>query len=133
MSLLLFLRWCPRWQGLGVPGGGAAAGGFVAGSKPADEKKKWKIEEKAAGADERKRPRLRTSRTTVVPQSKPAATSSFFDAPTSPVHDATADAGVNKEFTRSPSIEAEDVGNKTADQIFDTVDSFDNLIPLGGY
>ncbi|MFS7911558.1 hypothetical protein Hanom_Chr02g00119581 [Helianthus anomalus] len=55
-------------------------------------------------------------------------TFSFFDAPTFPARDATTDVGVNKELRRSPSIEvvtepsvqAEDVGKKTADQIFDT-------------
>ncbi|KAM0034585.1 hypothetical protein Hdeb2414_s0016g00499651 [Helianthus debilis subsp. tardiflorus] len=62
---------------------------------------------------------------------------SLFDAPTSPVHDATADSGFNKEFTRSlslevvnePSARADDTRKKTADQIYDTVDSSDNLIP----
>ncbi|KAM0026637.1 hypothetical protein Hdeb2414_s0020g00560431 [Helianthus debilis subsp. tardiflorus] len=88
------------------------------------------------------------TRTTAVTQSKPAVmtepleeTFSFFDAPTSPACDATVDAGVNKEFTRSPSIEvvtepsvqAEDVGKKTGDQIFDTVDSSDNLISPGDF
>ncbi|KAJ0654867.1 hypothetical protein HanLR1_Chr14g0512011 [Helianthus annuus] len=60
------------FEGLGVPCGGAAAGGFSAGSKPADEKKKRKVEEKAAGAGEQKRPRLRSRRTTVVSQPKHA-------------------------------------------------------------
>ncbi|KAJ0613854.1 hypothetical protein HanIR_Chr02g0055981 [Helianthus annuus] len=59
-------------EGLGVPGGGAAAGGSSAGSKPADEKRKRNTEEKAAGAGEKKRPRLQTKRTTGVPQTKPA-------------------------------------------------------------
>ncbi|KAJ0670581.1 hypothetical protein HanOQP8_Chr13g0476091 [Helianthus annuus] len=83
------------------------------------------------------------TRTTAVTQPKPSVVTepqggsfSLFDAPTSPTHDAAAD--VNKEFTRSPSIEvvtepsiqAEDTRKKTADQIFDTVDSSDNLIPL---
>ncbi|KAJ0858645.1 hypothetical protein HanRHA438_Chr13g0603351 [Helianthus annuus] len=131
-------------EALGVPGGGAAVGGSSACSKPAGEKKKRKVEEKAAGAGEQKRPRLQTKRTTAVSQPKPAVVAepqdggfSLFDAPTSPAHDAPADAGVNKEFTKSPSFEAvtdpsvqaEDVGDKTADQIFDTVDSHDNLIP----
>ncbi|MFS7910564.1 hypothetical protein Hanom_Chr02g00107751 [Helianthus anomalus] len=44
MSRLLFLLWCRRWQGLGVPGGGTATGGSAAGSKPADDKKKcWTV------------------------------------------------------------------------------------------
>ncbi|KAJ0625544.1 hypothetical protein HanHA89_Chr01g0002821 [Helianthus annuus] len=109
-------------------GGGTAAGGSAAGSKPVDEKKKRKVEEKAAGAGERKHPKLRTTRTTAVTQSKPAVVTV--------ARDATADAGVNKEFTKSPSVEvvaepsvrSEDTGKKTTDQIFDTVDSSDNLI-----
>ncbi|KAJ0791558.1 hypothetical protein HanOQP8_Chr01g0006931 [Helianthus annuus] len=59
-------------EGLGIPGGGTAAGGSSAGSKPSNEKKKRKAEEKAAGAGERKRPRLRTTRTAAVTQPKPA-------------------------------------------------------------
>ncbi|KAJ0790254.1 hypothetical protein HanPI659440_Chr05g0213381 [Helianthus annuus] len=59
-------------EGLGVTGGGAAAGGSAAGSKPVDEKKKRKVEEKAAGAGERKRPKLRTTRTAAVTQPEPA-------------------------------------------------------------
>ncbi|KAM0033975.1 hypothetical protein Hdeb2414_s0016g00492041 [Helianthus debilis subsp. tardiflorus] len=51
-------------EGLGVPGGGAAAG-----SKPAIEKKR---KGDAAGAGEQKRPRLRTTRTTAVSQPKAA-------------------------------------------------------------
>ncbi|KAJ0597822.1 hypothetical protein HanHA89_Chr04g0159031 [Helianthus annuus] len=98
-------------EGLGVPGGGAAAGGSAAGSKPADEKKKKrKVEEKAAGAGERKRPKLRTTRTTAITQPEPAVVTepqegifSVFDAPLSSARDATAD--VNKEFTRSHSFE----------------------------
>ncbi|KAJ0777280.1 hypothetical protein HanLR1_Chr02g0055571 [Helianthus annuus] len=58
-------------EGLGVLGG-AATGGSSAGSKPADEKNKRKVEEKAAGAGERKRPRSRTTRTAAVTQPKPA-------------------------------------------------------------
>ncbi|KAJ0780974.1 hypothetical protein HanPI659440_Chr06g0243961 [Helianthus annuus] len=131
-------------KGLGIPGGGAAAGGSSAGSKHADEKKKRRVKEKAAGAGEQKRPRLRTRGTTAVSQPKPAVVAepqdggfSLFDAPISLAHDAVADAGVNKEFTRShffevvtePSVQVEDVGEKTVDQIFDTVDSHDNLIP----
>ncbi|MFS7986984.1 hypothetical protein Hanom_Chr11g01016691 [Helianthus anomalus] len=78
-------------------------------------------------------------RTTAVSQPRPAVVAeshdgifSLFDA-----HDSPADAGVNNEFTRSPSLEvvnepsarAEDVREKTADQILDTVDSHDNLTP----
>ncbi|KAM0067499.1 hypothetical protein Hdeb2414_s0002g00062011 [Helianthus debilis subsp. tardiflorus] len=129
-------------KGLGVPGGGAAVGGSSAGSKPADDKKKRKVD--TAGAGERKRPKLRTTRTAAISQPKPAVvtepledTFSFFEARSSPPRDAAADSGVNKEFRRSPSIEvvtppsaqAEDTGKKTAGQtIFDTVDSSNNLI-----
>ncbi|MFS7923011.1 hypothetical protein Hanom_Chr03g00255791 [Helianthus anomalus] len=59
-------------EALGVPGGGAAAAGSSAGSKPAGEKKKRKVEEKAAGAGEKKRPRLQTKRITAVSQPKTA-------------------------------------------------------------
>ncbi|KAF5796391.1 hypothetical protein HanXRQr2_Chr08g0350891 [Helianthus annuus] len=130
-------------EGLGVAGGGAAAGGSSAGSKPADEKKR-KVEDKSAVAGEKKRPRIQTKRTTAVSQAKPAVAaepqdggfSFLFDNPLSPSHDAAADAGVNKEFTKNPSVkvvtepsvQAEDTGKKTAAQIFDTVDSYDNLI-----
>ncbi|KAJ0792978.1 hypothetical protein HanOQP8_Chr01g0024441 [Helianthus annuus] len=62
---------CDALEGLGVPGGGVAAGGSSAGSKPADEKKKRRAEEKAAGAGEKKRPRLQTKQTTAVSQAKP--------------------------------------------------------------
>ncbi|KAM0046110.1 hypothetical protein Hdeb2414_s0009g00312101 [Helianthus debilis subsp. tardiflorus] len=55
-------------EGLGVPGGGAGAGGSSAGSKPAVEKKR---RGDAAGAGERKRPRLRTTQTAAVTQPKP--------------------------------------------------------------
>ncbi|MFS7889110.1 hypothetical protein Hanom_Chr00s000003g01603081 [Helianthus anomalus] len=99
----LFLLCSRTWQDLGVPGGGAAAGGSSVGSKPADEKKR-KVEEKAAGAGGKKRPRLQTKQTTAVSQTKPAVVA-------------------------EPSVEEEDVGEKTAYQIFDTVDSHDNLIP----
>ncbi|KAM0036685.1 hypothetical protein Hdeb2414_s0014g00429331 [Helianthus debilis subsp. tardiflorus] len=120
------------------------AGGSSTGSKPADEKKKRKAEEKAAGAGEQKRLKLRTKRATAVTQAKPAVVSepldggfSFFDAPLSPTHDAVADAGADKEFTINPSVkvvtepfvQAEDVGEKIEDQFFDIVDSHDNLIP----
>ncbi|KAM0022346.1 hypothetical protein Hdeb2414_s0023g00627581 [Helianthus debilis subsp. tardiflorus] len=49
--------------------------GCGAGSNPADEKRKRKTEETTAGADEKKRPRIQTKRTTVVSQVKPAITS----------------------------------------------------------
>ncbi|KAJ0626849.1 hypothetical protein HanHA89_Chr01g0018651 [Helianthus annuus] len=49
-------------EGLGVPGGGAAAGGTSVGSKPADERKR--IPEKAVDAGEKKRSQIQTKRTT---------------------------------------------------------------------
>ncbi|MFS7912059.1 hypothetical protein Hanom_Chr02g00125401 [Helianthus anomalus] len=123
-------------EGLGVLGGGAVAGGSSTGSKPADDKKKRKVD--VAGAGERKRPKLRTTRTSAISQPKPAVmtepleeTFSFFEARSSPPRDAATDSGVNKEFRRSPSIkvvivpsvQAEDTGKKAVDQtIFDTVD-----------
>ncbi|MFS8004453.1 hypothetical protein Hanom_Chr13g01225981 [Helianthus anomalus] len=61
--------------------------------------------------------------------------SSLFDAPLSPAHEATADVGVTKEFTDpsakvvpDPSVQAEGTVGKVASQIFDTVDSSNNLI-----
>ncbi|KAJ0829419.1 hypothetical protein HanLR1_Chr00c0002g0688901 [Helianthus annuus] len=64
LRLLLHLLWCRRRLGLGVPGGGAAAGGTSAGSKPTDERKR-KLE-KATDAGEKKRSRIPTKRTTAV-------------------------------------------------------------------
>ncbi|KAM0064319.1 hypothetical protein Hdeb2414_s0003g00101611 [Helianthus debilis subsp. tardiflorus] len=55
-------------EGLGVLGGGA-------GSNPADEKRKRKMEETVAGAGEKKRLRIQTKRTTAVSQVKPVVTS----------------------------------------------------------
>ncbi|MFS8009000.1 hypothetical protein Hanom_Chr14g01279471 [Helianthus anomalus] len=112
-------------EGLGVAGGGAVVGGSAAGSKPADEKKKRKAD--AAGAGEWKCPKLRTTRTAGISQPKPTVmtdpleeTFSFFEVRSSPPRDAAVYTGVNKEFTRSHSIEAvtspsvhvEDTGKK---------------------
>ncbi|KAM0040336.1 hypothetical protein Hdeb2414_s0012g00392581 [Helianthus debilis subsp. tardiflorus] len=58
-------------EGLGVPGGGAAASGSSTCSKPADERK-WKGD--AAGAGGQKGPKLRRTRTAVISQPKPAVT-----------------------------------------------------------
>ncbi|MFS7905734.1 hypothetical protein Hanom_Chr01g00051181 [Helianthus anomalus] len=128
--------------GLGVLGGGAAAGETAAGSKAAGEKKR-KLEEKAAAVGEKKRPRIQIKRASAVPQRKPMVAaepqegdfSYLFDVPRSPTRDAAADVGVSKEFSGSfvevmpePSARAEDTGKKPAEQIFDTVDSHDNLI-----
>ncbi|MFS7943428.1 hypothetical protein Hanom_Chr06g00500181 [Helianthus anomalus] len=127
-------------EGLGVPGGGAAASGSSAGSKPAAERKR---KGDAAGAGGQKAPKLRRTRTTAISHPKPAVVTgksifssqsreesfSLFDVPPSPPRDVAANAGVNKEFTRSPSIEvvtptsalAEDTGKKAAGQtIVDT-------------
>ncbi|KAJ0959197.1 hypothetical protein HanPSC8_Chr00c324g0807731 [Helianthus annuus] len=128
-------------EGLGVPGGDAAVGGSSAGSKPANDKKR-KCD--ASAADGQKGPKLRRTWIAAISQPKTAVVTepreesfSLFDVPSSPPRDATVDAGVNKEFRRSPSIEvvtppsarAEDTGKKVAGQtIVDTVHSSDNLI-----
>ncbi|KAF5765268.1 hypothetical protein HanRHA438_Chr15g0714101 [Helianthus annuus] len=56
-------------EGLGVLGGGAAASGSFAGSKPADEKKR-KVD--VTGTGEQKHPKLRRTQTTAISQPKPA-------------------------------------------------------------
>ncbi|KAJ0949874.1 hypothetical protein HanRHA438_Chr01g0043311 [Helianthus annuus] len=60
---------------------------------------------------------------------------SFFDASLSPSHTTAADAGVPKEpatpFVKvvpDPTVQVEKTAEKTASQIFDTVDSSNNLI-----
>ncbi|KAF5781196.1 hypothetical protein HanXRQr2_Chr11g0480651 [Helianthus annuus] len=127
-------------EGLGVPGGGAAAGGAAAGSTLAGEKRK--PEQNVAGAGEVKRQRLQAKRSTGPTQKKPAVTAepqdkdfSIFDAPSSPPHTSAADAGVPKEsaapFVKvvpDPTVQAEKTVEKVAAQIFDTVDSSNNLI-----
>ncbi|KAJ0827261.1 hypothetical protein HanRHA438_Chr17g0823671 [Helianthus annuus] len=128
-------------EGLSVLGGGAAAGGTSAGSQPAGEKKR-KPEEKAAGAGEIKRRKIKTSRSTGATQKKPAVTSkprdkdfSIFDAPPSPPRATATDARVGKDssvpFVKvvpDPSVQVEKTVEKAASQIFDTVDSSNNLI-----
>ncbi|MFS8016674.1 hypothetical protein Hanom_Chr15g01371341 [Helianthus anomalus] len=110
------------WRNLGVLGGGAAASGSSAGSKPTVERKR---KGDATGAGGQKGPKLRRTQ----PQEE---IFSLFDVPPSPSRDAVADVGVNKEFRRSPSIEvvtlpsahAEDTGKKAAGQtIVDTPNS----------
>ncbi|KAF5789898.1 hypothetical protein HanXRQr2_Chr09g0376641 [Helianthus annuus] len=111
-------------EGLGVLGGGAAAVGTSAGSKPAGEKKR-KPEEKAADAGGKKRSRIQIKRTTAVAQAKLVVAaesqdfSFLFDAPHSPARDVATDAGVNKEFSSTfvkmvfePSVQAEDPGRR---------------------
>ncbi|XP_022004508.1 uncharacterized protein LOC110902077 [Helianthus annuus] len=114
-----------------VAGGGAAAGGASASSKPAGEKKR-KPDEKASASGEKKRQRIQTKRST---ETRGEDFSSLFDVPSSPPHDTDADAGVNKEFAgpfvkvvSEPSVQVEGTGEKTGTQIFDTVDSSNNLI-----
>ncbi|KAJ0466319.1 hypothetical protein HanIR_Chr14g0670741 [Helianthus annuus] len=134
-------------EGLGVPGGGVAVGGTAAGSTLAGDKRK--PEQTAAGAGEPKRRKLQSKRTGPT-QKKPAVTAepqgkdfSFFDAPLSPSHTTAADAGVPKEpaapFVKvvpDPTVQAEKSAEKTAEkvatQIFDTVDSSNNLISPNG-
>ncbi|KAJ0834221.1 hypothetical protein HanRHA438_Chr16g0741241 [Helianthus annuus] len=126
-------------EGLGVLGSGAAAGGTAAG--PPVVGKKREIEQKAAGGGELKRRKLQSKRAAPA-QKKPAVTAepqdagfSFFDAPLSPSHTAAVDAGVPKEpaapfveVIHDPTVQVEKSVEKTASQIFDTVDSSNNLI-----
>ncbi|KAJ0539180.1 hypothetical protein HanHA300_Chr08g0283421 [Helianthus annuus] len=130
-------------EGLGVIGSGAAAGGTAVVPPVVGEKRG--PEQKAAGGGGPKRRRLQTKR--VAPaQKKPAVAAesrdagySFFDFPSSPLHTAAAGAGVSKETVvprepmapfigpvRDPPLEK--TVETTADRIFDTVDSSDNLI-----
>ncbi|MFS7899675.1 hypothetical protein Hanom_Chr00s072505g01789411 [Helianthus anomalus] len=110
----------------------------VAGGGAVGEKKR-KVD--VAGAGERKRPKLRTTRIDAILQPKPAIVTGRLtkcvQARSSPPRGAAADLGANKEFKRSPSInvvtlpssQAEDTGKKAVGQtIFDTVDSSDKLI-----
>ncbi|KAJ0622005.1 hypothetical protein HanIR_Chr01g0015211 [Helianthus annuus] len=125
--------------GFGCSRCGAAIGGTAAGSTVAGEKRK--PEQAAAGGGELKRRKLQSKRTGPT-QKKPAVTAeqqdagfSFFDAPLSPSHTTAADAGVPKEpaapFVKvvpDPTVQAERTAEKVATQIFDTVDSSNNLI-----
>ncbi|KAF5761681.1 hypothetical protein HanXRQr2_Chr16g0767861 [Helianthus annuus] len=130
-------------EGLGVIGSGAAVGGTATGPPVVGEKRR--PEQKAAGGGEPKRRRLQSKRAAPA-QKKPAVAAesqdagfSFFDFPSSPLHTAAAGVGVPKEPVmpkepaapfvgpvRDPTVEK--TVEKTADQIFDTVDSSDNLI-----
>ncbi|KAJ0513199.1 hypothetical protein HanHA300_Chr10g0354791 [Helianthus annuus] len=119
----------------------AAAGGNAAGSQSVVGKRL--VEETAAGAGGPKRRRLQSKRIGPTPK-KPAVTVepqdddfSIFDAPLSPPHtrDVGAGAGVSKEpstpFVKvvpDSTAQAEGTADKTATQIFDTVDSSNNLI-----
>ncbi|KAJ0725279.1 hypothetical protein HanPI659440_Chr12g0456921 [Helianthus annuus] len=123
-------------EGLGATVGGTAAGSQSAGGKR-------QVEETVAGAGEPKRLRLQSKRTGLTPK-KPAVTVelqdkdfSIFDAPPSPPHTtgAGAGAGVSKEpsapFVKvvpDPTVQAEGTAEKVVTQIFDTVDSSNNLI-----
>ncbi|MFS7940460.1 hypothetical protein Hanom_Chr05g00464711 [Helianthus anomalus] len=118
-------------EGLGVPGGGAAAGESSIGSKPADDKKR-KGDASAAGGQ--KGLKLRRTRVAAIPQPKPVKPEKnrFSSLPPKAV-----DVEVQKEDRRSPSIEvvtppsvgAEDSAKKLAVQtIDDTLDSSNNLI-----
>ncbi|KAF5753893.1 hypothetical protein HanXRQr2_Chr17g0785201 [Helianthus annuus] len=124
-------------EGLGVLGIGAAAGGTAAGPPVVGDKRE--PEQKAAGGGEPKRRKLQSKRAAPA-QKKPAVAAgfSFFDFPSSPTHTPAADAEVPKEpvvpkepaapFVRDPTVQVEKTVEKTASQIFDTVDSSDNLI-----
>ncbi|KAJ0832502.1 hypothetical protein HanPSC8_Chr15g0679501 [Helianthus annuus] len=124
-------------------GSGAAAGGTAVVPLVVGEKRG--PEQKAAGGGEPKRRRLQTRRVAPV-QKKPAVAAesrdagySFFDIPASPPHTDAAGAGVSKETVAPQEAAAPFVGpvrdpplektvETTADRIFDTVDSSDNLI-----
>ncbi|KAJ0868487.1 hypothetical protein HanRHA438_Chr12g0575151 [Helianthus annuus] len=111
----------------------AAAAGSQSGAG------KRQVEETAAGAGGPKRRRLQSKRTG--PTSKKLAVTvelqdkdfSIFDAPESPPHDAG--AGVTEEPSTPPvkvvpesTVRKEGTAEKIATQIFDTVDSSNNLI-----
>ncbi|MFS7941313.1 hypothetical protein Hanom_Chr05g00474781 [Helianthus anomalus] len=125
--------WCLRLQGLGVPGGSAPVSG------------KRKPEQIVAGG-ELKRVKLKARRAAPA-QKKPAVAAepqdagfSFFDFPLPSSHTAAVDAGVPREpevpkepaapfeVTPDPTVQVEKTVEKTVSQIFDTVDSSNNLI-----
>ncbi|KAJ0714108.1 hypothetical protein HanPI659440_Chr13g0485871 [Helianthus annuus] len=120
-------------------GSGAAVGGTAAGSTVAGKKRE--PEQTAGGGGELKRRKLQSKRAAPT-QKKPAVPAepqdagfSFFDAPLSPSHTTAAHAGVPKEpaapFVKvvpDLTVQVEKTVEKTASQIFDTVDSSNNLI-----
>ncbi|MFS7953024.1 hypothetical protein Hanom_Chr07g00613801 [Helianthus anomalus] len=128
-------------EGLGVPGGSAATVGSLVGAKPADEKKR---KGDAPVADGHKAPKLRRTRATTIPKSKPMVTTETREEPVSlfatpPSSPKVADVEAQKEDRRSPSIEvvtppsvhAEDTMKKpVGETIADTLDSSNNLIDL---
>ncbi|KAJ0887147.1 hypothetical protein HanRHA438_Chr09g0387441 [Helianthus annuus] len=124
-------------------GSGAAAGGTAVVPPVVGEKRG--PEQKAAGGGEPKRRRLQTKRVAPV-QKKPAVAAesrdagySFFDFPASPPHTAAGGCGGIEGDCRAPGAYGpfgwagsrsplEKTVETTADRIFDTVDSSDNLI-----
>ncbi|MFS7893672.1 hypothetical protein Hanom_Chr00s001035g01672411 [Helianthus anomalus] len=99
----------------------ALQGGTAAGSALAGEK--GKPEQKVVGASEVKRRKIQTKRSTSPTQKKLAFISDNYGC------------GVTKEFTDpsakvvpDPSVQAEETVGKAVSQIFDTVDSSNNLI-----
>ncbi|KAJ0593884.1 hypothetical protein HanHA300_Chr03g0102451 [Helianthus annuus] len=136
------------WKGLGTPAGSrsgaakkqaeeTAAGGTAAGPPVIGEKRK--LESKAAGGVETKRRRLVTKRSAPT-QKKPAVVIepqdenfSIFDAPESPPR--ATDAGATEVPSTPPAkvvsestVRTEGTAENAATQIFDTVDSSNNLI-----
>ncbi|XP_035830809.1 inner centromere protein-like [Helianthus annuus] len=119
--------------------GSAAASGTAAGSRVVGKKRE--PEQKAAGGGELKRRKLQSKRTAPT-QKKPAVAAepedagySLFDAPFSPSHTTAAGAGVPKEpaapsvkVVPDPPVQVEETVENTAAQIFDTMDSSNNLI-----
>ncbi|KAJ0790199.1 hypothetical protein HanPI659440_Chr05g0212741 [Helianthus annuus] len=118
---------------------GTAAGGNAAGSQSVVGKRQ--VEETVAGAGGPKRRRLQSKRTGPTAK-KPAVTVelqdkdfSIFDAPSSPPHTTGAGAGASEEpsapFVKvvpDSTVQTEGTAEKVATQIFDTVDSSNNLI-----
>ncbi|MFS7967311.1 hypothetical protein Hanom_Chr09g00784291 [Helianthus anomalus] len=101
-------------EGLGVQGGGAAAGGSYAGFKPVVDKKR-KGDASATGGQ--KGPKLRRTRMAAIPQPKPAVTTEtrakpVFEFATTSSPPKAADVEVQKEGRRSPSIEVSPVPEK---------------------
>ncbi|KAM0071734.1 hypothetical protein Hdeb2414_s0001g00028581 [Helianthus debilis subsp. tardiflorus] len=116
-----------------------AAGGTAVGPPVIGEKRR--PEQKAAGGGETKRRRLQTKRSALA-QKKPAVVVepqdenfSIFDAPESPPRATGAGAGVFEVSSTPPAkvvsdstVRTEGTAEKVATQIFDTVDSSNNLI-----
>ncbi|KAJ0499573.1 hypothetical protein HanPSC8_Chr13g0590951 [Helianthus annuus] len=127
----------------GVGGGSAGAGGATTGTKPVDVKKQ-KGDAHVAGGEEV--PELRKTWTTAVPKPNPAVSTGPMKEPVSlfatpPSSPKVVDVEVQKKGGEDPSIEVVSSGDTppsvhaeqasketTGGTIFDTLDSFNNLI-----